>query len=52
MVTLNQILMHSVHTAITEANEMKFETPQERDKWEGERTKEIYNELKSKYGLK
>jgi len=52
MITQNQILLHSVYTAVTEANGMKFETPEERDKWEGERTKEIFNNLKAKYGVK
>ena len=48
MITENQLLMHSVYTAITEANEMKFQSPKERNDWEGQRTKELFFELKEK----
>ena len=49
MITQNQLLMHAVYTAITEANEMKFQSVKERNDWEGQRTKEIFFELKEKY---
>lgn len=49
MVTLNQLLMHSIYTATTEANHMTFNSKEEREKWEETRSNEIYLELKRKY---
>lgn len=49
MITLNQLLMHSIYTATTEANQMNFKDKEEREKWEEARSNEIYLELKEKY---
>lgn len=49
MITLNQLLMHSIYKTTTEANKMTFKTKEEREKWEEARSNEIYLELKRKY---
>lgn len=49
MKTLNGLLLHSIYTAITEANQMEFSSNEERDIWEQNRTEEIFNELKEKW---
>jgi len=52
MITQNKLLQHSVLTAMTEANELKFNSYEEQEKWEGERAAEIFQELKQKYNVK
>ena len=47
--TLNQLLMHSVYTAVSEANDMTWTSKEERNEWEGKRTNEVFEELKAKY---
>lgn len=49
MITLNQLLWHSIYTATTEANKMTFNSKAEREKWEEARSNEVYLELKAKY---
>lgn len=49
MVTLNQLLMHSIYTATTEANQMNFKDKEEREKWEQNRSNEVFLELKTRY---
>ena len=49
MITLNQLLMHSIYKATTEANKMTFNSKAEREKWEETRSNEVYLELKKKY---
>lgn len=49
MITLNQLLMHSIYLSTTEANHMNFNSKEEREKWEETRSNEIYLELKKKY---
>lgn len=49
MVTLNQLLIHSIYRTTKEANQMTFKNKEEREKWEEARSNEIYLELKKKY---
>lgn len=49
MISLNGLLLHSIYTAITEANQMEFDSAEEREIWEQNRTEEIFNELKEKW---
>ena len=49
MKSLNGLLIHSIYTAITEANQMEFDSAEEREIWEQNRTEEIFNELKEKH---
>lgn len=49
MITLNGLLMHSIYIAVQEANQMEFDSAEEREIWEQNRTEEIFNELKEKW---
>lgn len=49
MKSLNGLLLHSIYMAVTEANHMEFDSAEERDIWEQNRTEEIFNELKKKH---
>ena len=49
MITQNDLLIHSIYTASTEANKMEFKDKEEREKWEINRSNEIFLELKRKY---
>ena len=49
MKSLNGLLLHSIYTAVVEANQMEFDSAEERDIWEQNRTEEIFNELKKKH---
>lgn len=49
MITQNQLLMHSVYTAITESSSIQFNSQKEKEEWQGKRTTEIFQELKEKY---
>ncbi len=49
MKSFNGLLLHSIYTAVTEANQMEFSSNEEREIWEQNRTEEIFNELKEKH---
>lgn len=49
MITENQLLQHSIFTAMTESNHIQFSSYKEKEEWQGKRTNEIFQELKAKY---
>ena len=49
MITENQLLQHSIYTAMTESNHIQFSSYKEKEEWQGKRTNEIFRELKAKY---
>ena len=52
MITQNQLLHHSIYTAMTESDKMEFSSYEEMEKWQGLRAAEIFQELKQKYNVR